>query len=100
MANQLSLNVHIAKCIHFKCDRSYHEFKLVIDGIQIEQVQVVTFLGILIDDKLTWKCHINRVSDKVSKSIGILYEVRNTLSQGWKLNLYKTYMIKHLYFPI
>lgn len=32
------------------------------------------FLGVIIDDKLSWKSHINHVKTKMSKTIAILYK--------------------------
>ena len=95
-ANQLSLNVKKTNCILFTNDRVNSEIKLMIDRTQIAQVQEIKFLGILIDDKMTWKSHINYISNKISKSIGILYKVRHVLSNEWKLNLYKTFVLPYL----
>ena len=36
----------------------------------------VKYLGILIDSTLSWKYHIDSVSKKISKTIGILYKIR------------------------
>ena len=95
-ANQLSLNVQKTNCIHFNKDRNNSQIQIMLDGIQIEQVQVIKFLGVFIDDKLTWKYHINHISNKISKSIGILYKVRHILNKEWKLNLYKTLILPYL----
>ena len=46
--------------------------QLSIDGKPIEHVKYIKFLGILFDEILTWKCHINMVTNKLSKVIGIL----------------------------
>ena len=37
-----------------------------------EHVKYFKFLGILFDETVTWKCHINMVTNKLSKVIGIL----------------------------
>ena len=50
--------------------------ELFIDGITLERETVTKFLGIIIDENVTWKAHINTISTKVSKSIGILYRAR------------------------
>ena len=38
-----------------------------------ERVRVATFLGVLIDEQLTWKPHITIVQSKLSKTTTILY---------------------------
>ena len=38
--------------------------QLSIDGKSIEHVKYFKFLVILFDENLTWKCHINMVTNK------------------------------------
>ena len=65
-------------------------FNLIIDTVQIEQVEHTKFLGVIINDKLTWQDHIKLVSSKVSKSIGNLSKIRYNLSSEILLMLYRT----------
>ena len=51
-----------------------------IDGNVINKVSSTKFLGIHIDDQLTWKEHINTVYSKVSKSLSILYRTKSLLN--------------------
>ena len=46
--------------------------ELFIDGISLERETVTKFLGVISDENITWKAHINTISTKISKSIGIL----------------------------
>ena len=62
---------------------------LKMDNIVIERENVTKFVGVLIDKNLSWKQHINNVSTKISKSIGILYRSRGIVKQA---------LLKHLYF--
>ena len=39
----------------------------------ITRVRATKFLGVIIDEKLTWKDHISFVRSKLSKTVGILY---------------------------
>ena len=47
--------------------------ELLIDGITRERETVTKFLGVIIDENVAWKAHINTIPTKISKSIGILY---------------------------
>ena len=40
----------------------------------IKIVSVITFLGVMSDDKLTWKHHIDLVKSKLSRSCAIMYK--------------------------
>ena len=44
----------------------------------LEEKQNVTFLGVIIDNKLLWRDHIKLVCSKISKTIGILCYLRHT----------------------
>ena len=37
----------------------------------------VKFLGILLDENLSWKFHINELSKKLSRTVGIFYKIRH-----------------------
>ena len=53
---------------------------ITIDGQQIEQVKYTKFLGLFIDEELSWKYHINHVTMKISKLTGIFAKARHYLS--------------------
>ena len=43
-----------------------------LNNIIIIEQDIVTFLGVVIDNKLSWKAHISHICSKVSKSIAII----------------------------
>ena len=53
--------------------------ELFIDNNVIIKVHSSKFLGIIIDEKLKWQEHINAVANKVSKSLGVIYKMKNAL---------------------
>ena len=59
----------------------------------IERKNVTKFLGVLIDENLSWKQHINNVSTKISKSISILYKSREIVKQPLLKQLYFFYLL-------
>ena len=42
----------------------------VLKGVILERKTFTTYLGLLIDENLSWKTHIHSVANKVSKTIG------------------------------
>ena len=56
------------------------ECAITVNGTIAKRVSQTTFLGIVLDDKLTWKNHINHIYAKISKVIGILYKTKQMLS--------------------
>ena len=71
--NKLSLNV---KKTHYMISPNTKKdslsVKLSIDGELINEVDRIKFLGILIENKLTWKQHIAYVSAKIPRAISII----------------------------
>ena len=61
---------------------------LLIENIHIKREHVTKFLGVFIDDNLSWKQHIDIVSSKISKSISILHKSRDVLSKQSLKQLY------------
>ena len=67
-----------------------------MDNIGIERENVTKFLGVLIDKNLSRKQHINNVSSKISKNIGILYKSRGIVEQPLLKQLYFSLIHCHL----
>ena len=44
------------------------DIKLEISNCTIERVRDTIFLGVILDENLTWKHHITNVARKISKS--------------------------------
>jgi hypothetical protein len=97
-ANRLSLNIKKTHTMIFSGNRYVRNRNnnINIDGVLIETVIVTTFLGVTIDNQLSWKDHINNVSNKVSKCIGIIKKVRNKLDKKTLINMYYTFLYPYL----
>ena len=70
------------------CDGANQGFTLKINGQNIEQVFVVKYLGVFIDDKLDWSDHINSIIKKISSLSGILSRTDALLPIKCKKNIY------------
>ena len=78
--NKLSLNL-VKTCHMLYSHRNVISSNvLIVDGVHIDKVHTVKFLGVLIDDRLSWKDHINSVISKLKKSLGVLYKFFLTLT--------------------
>ena len=51
-----------------------------INGQIINQVKCTKFLGLNVDDELSWKDHVDQVATKISKMTGIMVKARHYLS--------------------
>ena len=64
--------------------------------INIEKVEVTKFLGILIDNNLSWKSHTNHITKIVSKYNGIIRKVHPFLNKDSLHTLYNTLVLPYL----
>ena len=46
------------------------------------------YLGVYIDKKLDWKCHIEYITNKISKSCGALAKLRHYVDTSTLVNVY------------
>ena len=99
--NKLSLNIDKTKYMIFsKPGKTILNVTPCIRQIPIEQVTEFNFLGVLIDNKLTWKPHISKISSKISKGTGILSRLKNLLPKIILLNIYNTLVLPFLNYAI
>ena len=95
--NKLSLNVKKTKSVIFnRKQKQIAEITLSINGEDIENVEHFNFLSIILDENLSWKNHINMLSNKVSKVIGVMYKLKNVLPEYILLILYNSLISSHL----
>ena len=69
---------------------------VLYDRVLLKEEKVVKFLGLFIDEHLTWKPHITYICKKISKSIGIMFRSRFLLSETTKKSLYYTLIYSYL----
>ena len=91
-ANKLSLNIKKIHFIIFKSrgKKPNQNVSVKINGQAIEQVKNIKFLGLDIDDELTWKYHIDQVVNKISKMTGIMAKARHYISLETLQTIYNT----------
>ena len=66
---------------------------VIMDNDSMKQVHSARFLGVYIDDKMTWIDDISYMSNKLAKSIVILHWVKWTLHSQALRKLYYTLVL-------
>ena len=100
-ANKLSLNVNKTKAIAFHMPQKIIQLPLLqIAGTNIEFVDNFNFLGLTINKHLTWTSHINILSAKISKTIGILNSLKHFLPIDILRTIYNSLIVCHLNYGI
>ena len=70
--------------------------RLPIKKHKVERVKSIRFLGVLLDENLSWKDHIKCVETRVAKNIGLLYRAKLFLDKNLLLTLYYSYIHTYL----
>ena len=67
-----------------------------INNRDIDRVAQFTFLGMILDENLSWKNHINMISNKLSKINGVLHRLKYISSKNIMLSVYKYLFMPHM----
>ena len=104
------LHINMSKCcfIHFKptMSKSTHddatkpELKLKIDGCPVKKFTSVKFLGVVIDERLSWSEHIKALKQKLNHATSTINRLHKFLPESLYRQLYFTLFESHLSYCI
>ena len=101
IANKLTVNIKKTHYMMFHRTRiKYNIRDITINGKNVAYTKNTKFLGVIIDNKLTWSDHIIYIKNKISKSIGIIHKTRNFLTKNTLRNLYYTFVYPYLIYCV
>ena len=101
--NKLTLNILKT------CYSIFHTRKRVIPGhhnsikigdITINRTECAKYLGIWIDETLTWKHHIQCVKESLLKYFGIFYKTRHQIPAKFRRQVYLSYIQSRIHYGI
>ena len=102
-SNKLSLNV---KKTHFMVFKTKNKRiprvsnSITIGNEEIKQVECTKFLGVYIDEKLSWNTHVKNVKNKLSKGAGIMYKAKSLVNDSTLMTIYYSFVYPYLYYGI
>ena len=71
---------------------------IILSNQEIQKEDKTKFLGIIIDQHLTWKSHIDYIVPKISKMIGTLRTIRFFINQPLLKVLYNSFICPYLHY--
>ena len=77
-------------------NKPQNKFEIFIDHEQLEQKEYAKYLGIFVDNKLSWKKHIQTTNLKISKGIVIIRKMQHYLQEKQLRNMYNAFN-KHFF---
>ena len=107
-ANKLSLNIKKSNFVIFHSYQKRIDYQVelkMFDNqlntfISLESKNYVKYLGLLIDSGLTWKYHIDYITTKISKLVGVIAKLRHFVPTSTTLNIYNSLILPHITYGI
>ena len=97
-ANLLSLNMEKTTMIKFWSDTT--PFKLHIGNTILQTSKFTKFLGITIDEHLTWSCHTDNILDKLMVNRRLLQNAKKLLTNVTLKQIYYAHIHSHLIYSL
>ena len=96
IVNHLSLNLTKSNFLLFTGRKRVENFQICISGKPLQRVKQSKYLGVIIDDKLDWKEHLNKLCTKITQNIGILRKVGYILPVQNLITLFYSLVFSHI----
>ena len=93
-ANKLTLNVEKTNALLFRPKNASKtlDLNLKINGENIKEKEFAKYLGIIIDNKLTFSHHIDKIKNKIAKGNSLLAKLRHYVPTSVLKNLYNAHI--------
>ena len=73
---------------------------IILDNTPVSRVSSFDFLGVVLDEHLTWGAHINKISSKILKVTGIMSRLKHFLPSTILKTMYDSMILPHLNYGI
>ena len=73
---------------------------LEIDDVQMQSVKEVKFLGMWLDDYLSWSTHVQKLILKISRNLNLLKYSQKMMPQETKKLVYHSHISSHLQYGL
>ena len=71
-----------------------------LDGVSLNRVSSTKFLGVIIEENLTWKNHIDAISKTLSRDIGMLTKLKHFVPENILYSLYCTLILPYINYGV
>lgn len=103
-ANKLSINAQKTNYMIMgtppKTFRFSSIINIIIDGTILKRVNKTKFLGVIVDENLSWKYHIEGISNTLSRNIGVLNKMKYFVPKRILRSLYYSFIFPYLSYGI
>ena len=100
--NKLSINTAKTQFMIFRFPQvspnKLPKLKLEINRQEIHQTSQFKFLGVVIEETLSWKPHTSKIANKISRTLGVMKKMVSFVPKGILLTLYNSLILPHIYY--
>ena len=96
LANKLKLNINKTNFLIFTMNINYNIPDLRINNISIDHVSKITYLGVILDNKLSFNDHINLLCTKLARINGLIYSLKHLLPFHCLKTIYFSFTYSYL----
>ena len=96
LANKLIINLDKTQLMLFTTRSRPEPLTINVDGHNITEIKETKFLGIMLDNNLNWKAHIDYISKKISKTISLLRLLKHSFPSRILKSLYYSLIYPYL----
>ena len=72
------------------------DIQVKLDGTNLQKVSSIKFLGVNIDENLTWKNHIDGISKTIARNVGVLNKLKCYIPKRVLHSLYCTLILPYV----
>ena len=99
--NKLTLNINKTKCMLFTTpQKKFNPPEIRIYNKTLDYVDNFDFLGIRINKHLKWNSHVDKVANKISKTICIMNKLKRILPSHTLKTIYNSLINSHLHYGL
>ena len=93
--NNLTLNFEKTKFMLFGSDKKRSDVSISVQvaGNQVKEVNQLEYLGVILTPNLKWSSHIEKISGKINKRLGLLKRTKHLLPRNARVLLYNTLIL-------
>ena len=96
--NGLKLNLKKTNYMIFAKQKIDNTRNIFINNTRIERKSEAKFLGVILDEKLSWASHIKAMRSKMSRYVGVIYRIKNLCPVRVRLQIFHCFVQSHLNF--
>ena len=94
--NKLALNLDKTKCMLFSSQNVIDKPAILMNNVTLEYVSSIKYLGLTIDDRLSFKSHIASLKSKLAFYQGLIYSLKQYLPFNALKSMYFAFVYPQL----